>query len=144
MDTGIKSDIGRIREVLESFQKGDFHTGSSFFQSSGFPRGCCGDTTELLGLYLKEEYDKDVLYVVARGLGDNRDQSHAWLSLDGVTVDITADQFNDIGYEVESVVISDASPFHELFHSVESYPLNTESLKRSPISVVLDKVRSRL
>lgn len=144
MAKDMNSDVSRIREILESFQKGNFHTDSSFFHSYGFPVGCCGDITNLLGLYLKEEYGEDALYVEAQGLGDDREQSHAWLSLDGVLVDITGDQFNDIGYEVEPVVFSDVSPFHKLFHTVESYPINTDSLKGSPVAAVLSKVRSRL
>jgi len=144
LDKEIKSDIGRIREVLESFQKEDFHSGSSFYHSSSFPRGCCGDSTNLLGLFLKEKYGQDALYVEAKGLGDNRDLSHAWLLIDGVIVDITGDQFNDIGYEVEPVVISDTSDFHDLFHNVKSYSLNAESLKGTAIASVLSKVRARL
>lgn len=145
MKQSIINDIYEIRDTLKSFDKADFHSNSSFYHcSSGFPAGCCGDTTNLLGLFLKQQYDKDTLYISASGLGDNSDQSHAWLLCDGIIIDITADQFNDLGYEVSPVIISEQSHFHTLFDDVVSYALNTSTLRETAVGSVLAKVMSKM
>ena len=137
----IIDEIHAIRKTLESFGKSDFHSNSSFYHSSkGFPTGCCGDTTNLLGLYLKQKYDISTEYVSATGLGDNLGQSHAWLKIDSFTVDITADQFNEKGYTVGYVIIMEDSHFHTLFDDIDSYALNTETLKGTAVESVLYKV----
>lgn len=78
----------------------------------GFPKGCCGDTSELLAQYLKTKGIK-TLYV----WGQDPRGSHAWLVVedelvnghmldhhildgaeyvqDGLIIDITADQFGE-------------------------------------------------
>ncbi|EPR3583381.1 hypothetical protein ACU440_000528 [Vibrio alginolyticus] len=52
MNKEVKKKIHQIRDILASFEKSDFHSMTSFYHSSGFPNGCCGDATDLLGLYL--------------------------------------------------------------------------------------------
>lgn len=145
LEQHIIDDIYVIRKTLESFDKSDFHSNSSFYHcSTGFPTGCCGDTTNLLGLYLKQKYDISTEYVSATGLGDNQDQSHAWLTCGDFIVDITADQFNDKGYAVADVVIMKESHFHTLFDDIDSYALNTETLKGTAVESVLCKVINKI
>lgn len=55
----------------------------------GFPSGCCGITSELLGDYLNSMGVGTFEYV----WGELEGASHAWLECDGVIVDITSDQF---------------------------------------------------
>ncbi|ADG10178.1 hypothetical protein B7G68_08735 [Caulobacter segnis] len=75
-----------------------------------FPYGSCGDAALLLGRFLREQGAVDVRYVLGtRKLGDSW-SSHAWLNVDGLTVDITADQFEDME---EAVIVAVASPWHE-------------------------------
>ena len=57
-------------------------------------------------------------------------------------IDITADQFADSNCEIEPVIITDSSDFHSSFNNVESYELNSDSLKNTAIANVLDKVRA--
>lgn len=57
-----------------------------------FPGGTCGAVSDLLGQYLRQAYGLDARYVC--GLRDGQ-QSHAWVRVDDVIVDITADQFED-------------------------------------------------
>ncbi len=57
-----------------------------------FPHGACGDTCDLLGRYLGDHGLPEWEYVSAR----RGTRTHAWLEKDGVIVDITADQFDDI------------------------------------------------
>jgi hypothetical protein len=76
-----------------------------------FPRGCCGDTALLLGRFLCDHGAGDVQYVLGtRRLGDSW-SSHAWLVVDGLIVDITADQFDDVD---EEVIVAATSPWHAL------------------------------
>lgn len=57
-----------------------------------FPLGACGDTCDLLGRCLGEHGLQGWTYVSAR----RGERTHAWLEKDGVILDITADQFDDV------------------------------------------------
>ncbi|MBL0385622.1 hypothetical protein JJB07_03070 [Tumebacillus sp. ITR2] len=75
---------------------------------SRFPRGACGDTSDLLAMYLVDNGFSNVSYVC----GMDGSQSHAWLEFDGWLVDITADQF--VGVD-ESVIVTKDRSFHDRF-----------------------------
>ncbi|MCS4285754.1 hypothetical protein M2396_004058 [Pseudomonas sp. BIGb0278] len=66
-------------------------TGNVPMHIRGFPRGCCGIISELMGDYLNTVGIGEFFYVC--GMKDGA--SHAWLEVDGLIVDITADQFPD-------------------------------------------------
>jgi hypothetical protein len=70
-----------------------------------FPRGSCGDSALLLGHYLIDAGQSPFQYV----LGRKGDTSHAWLERDGLLVDITADQFPEIG---QPVIVTVNSSWH--------------------------------
>lgn len=138
----VKKEIHQIRDILASFDKSDFDSMTSFYNSSGFPSGCCGDATDLLGLYLLQHKGLGSEYVCGVGLGENSNQSHAWLHCNGYIIDITADQFNEDGYELPSVIIEKQSSFHELFHETTSRISNISYFKDTGIPDVLSKVLS--
>ncbi len=142
MNKYIEKKIYQIREILDQFEKADFHSMTSFYFSSGFPAGCCGDATDLLGLYLLKYHSLESNYVCGHGLGDSSNQTHAWLVCQGYIIDITADQFNDDGYELPSVIIDKQSPFHELFDKTTSRSISVEYLKGTGIPSVMAKVMS--
>ena len=54
-----------------------------------FPNGVCGDACDMLGQFLQETYGLQSEYVS----GKNGTWTHAWLEIDGLIIDITADQF---------------------------------------------------
>lgn len=66
-------------------------TGNVPMHIQGFPRGCCGIISELMGDYLNTLGIGEVFYVC--GMKDGA--SHAWLEVDGLIVDISGDQFSD-------------------------------------------------
>jgi hypothetical protein len=66
-------------------------TGNVPMHIQGFPRGCCGIISELMGDYLNTEGIGEFFYVC--GMKDGASQ--AWLEVDGLIVDITGDQFPD-------------------------------------------------
>jgi len=93
-----------FRSAIEKTEPSDFAT-SPWFEN--FPRGCCGDSSELLSKFL---FDKgfETNYV----WGMHRGQSHAWLEYHDYYIDITADQFNDID---ERVMITLDKSWHSKF-----------------------------
>lgn len=70
-----------------------------------YPLGACGDTCELLADYLRKVGLGDPTFVsgVNRGTG----QTHAWLELGELIIDITADQFDGVDHPV--IVTTDRS-----------------------------------
>ncbi len=98
----------------------------------GFPRGCCGDASDLVGEYLLNAGYENIWYVCGTYYPDTEDedadflgrQSHAWISIgyptdtDSIVVDITGDQFQDSHeYEFynEPVYVGTMDDFHGLF-----------------------------
>lgn len=81
----LKALVSRFRVAVEQVvaAKG----APSYIQ--GFPRGCCGIVSELMGDYLNTLSIGDFHYVCSAKYG----ASHAWLELDGLIIDITGDQF---------------------------------------------------
>ena len=85
-----------------------------------FPRGCCGDTCYRLGQYLLD-HDIASTYVCGNYYYDNpegRWQSHAWIMVNELIVDITGDQFKfsqDFIYYNLPVYVGKTDAFHELF-----------------------------
>jgi len=128
-----------IRQLAERFRSavdtalaaGEFNTDVVF---SAFPRGCCGDASELLAQYLLENGVKTV-YVCGTYSKDNLHmnyQSHAWLMTDdNLIVDITGDQFRDdpgfLNYG-KSVYVGEEDAFHRLFRVENSGVHENEGL----------------
>lgn len=81
-----------FRQAIESMDISLFPN-SSFFEN--FPKGCCGDASNLLSKYLSK-HGIETEYV----WGLKGEQSHAWLEYDVYLIDITADQFSDITQKV--------------------------------------------
>lgn len=79
-----------------------------------FPRGACGETTSLLGTYLRENGCGSFAYVCGQrpSPGDHHTETHAWLRRTDLIVDITADQFPEVD---EPVIVTRHSPWHEGF-----------------------------
>ena len=114
--------VCNFRKALEAASvAGEFYHKCVF---SGFPKGCCGDTCDLLGQYLishgiKTGYTSGVWY------GSNNNQhTHAWLVReDGLVIDITGDQFSDDSqfYNFNfPVYIGEETTFHQLFQERSS------------------------
>ena len=114
----------KFRKAIEiAYQKGLFFREQPF---ANFPRGCCGDTSDLLGEYLLEHGIR-TKYVCGTYRYDDFDNiySHAWLEINGrIVVDITADQFkwNPLFQNVPtpSCYVGERNDFYRLFE-VEPY-----------------------
>ncbi len=121
-----------------------------------FPFGSCGDASDVLGRFLSENGSPGWIYVC----GNRDDRTHAWLEKEGVSADITADQFEDAP---RPVIVALDSAWHENFaidsrrpiwedwtlsstarELQEAYRKILDSLKQDEeIQTVLDKMRKR-
>jgi len=76
-----------------------------------FPNGWCGTTCRAFGAYLCKKYhDEDFYYIC----GWRNNTSHAWIKVNDIIIDITADQFYDC---VDPIIVSfqNESSFHKTF-----------------------------
>jgi hypothetical protein len=107
-------DIARLASLATSFRAAIEKCGPNELTPDfgEFPHGSCGDTSLLLGTYLKEQ-DAGAFTYVDGGRGVSPDRCyHGWLEAEGVIVDITADQFPEVN---EPVIVATRSAWHETF-----------------------------
>jgi hypothetical protein len=112
--TMVEPDIPLLHSIATRFRQtietGDLNRLPYAFRR--FPSGCCGDAALFLGTYFKEQGLGSSAYVLgSRGSGLDF-HSHAWLTINGVIVDITADQFPEIS---DPVIVTAQSSWHEGF-----------------------------
>lgn len=93
----------RFRRALEDPE------GLQFPSLQRFPAGACGDASDLLARFLLDEGLGEWEHVSGR---DATGQTHAWIERNGFIVDITADQFCDVG---EPVTATTERSWHERF-----------------------------
>lgn len=105
----LKRLAGKARKIVETYC---VLSGDQLVQ--GFPKGCCGVVAELLGRYLIESGYQNVLYVC--GSMDEMG-THAWVEVDSIIVDITADQFGQ-----SSLIVTNHSEWHQKWERDESRP----------------------
>ena len=85
----------QFRDAIDAARDAGEFKGDFSFNS--FPRGCCGDASDLLAQFLLENGIK-TYYVCGTYRNGSFDgiQSHAWLKTENnVIVDITGDQFKN-------------------------------------------------
>ena len=105
--------VDKVKEFRDLIERTDFslHHDSEWF--SDFPRGCCGDTANLLWKFLQinfnGKYDSDIRIKN----GEKNGRWHAWLEYrDTIVIDVTADQFHSIS---EPVIITTDKEFYREF-----------------------------
>jgi hypothetical protein len=95
-----------VHDVRDRLDHADLSVAHECFRA--FPRGACGATCDVLATLLELRFGLTPLWVSA-DLGDGDTwSSHAWLEVEGVTVDITADQFGQA-----PVIVARTSPWHQ-------------------------------
>ena len=99
----LHSVAAAVRTRLEN---ADLSKAHACFRS--FPRGACGATCDVLATVLESRFSVKPIWVGADvGEGESW-SSHAWLEVEGFTVDITADQFGR-----EPVIVEKCSAWHD-------------------------------
>ena len=103
----MKDKIIEFRAVLDEIDWSKMPIGFN-----GFPRGTCGDISDILAEYLYSIGFSNITYVC----GERNGGSHAWLEISGLAIDITADQFDDVN---EPVLIQNPKIWHGQFSDQE-------------------------
>lgn len=75
---------------------------------ASFPSGACGNVSEVLARVMRERLGLDALYVSGTDSVDR--QSHAWVEVNDVIIDITADQFGQ-----PPVIVRARNPWHSIW-----------------------------
>lgn len=110
----IKEIATKFRKMMEGLKSQSQPSMRSLLPAlESFPHGNCGDTSELLQKYLHYKGYSDVEYVNGQHGGM---QTHAWLEVDGLIIDITADQFEEID---DAVMFTRDRSFHKRFKVLE-------------------------
>jgi len=107
-----------LRELAASFRAAILSARDDFppylkRKFSAFPKDCCGHASVLLALYLSDSGFADVRYVYNGRRGLSIDDSHAWVEVGRIIVDITADQFAD---NPSPVIATEERSWHSGFY----------------------------
>ena len=106
----LKAIATRFRRAIDETDRGNLP-----IQFKDFPAGACGDTSLLLGFYLKQQGAGAWDYVSGMRGEFGRRHSHAWIQQgDIIIIDITTDQFDEIE---TPVIVTNASAWHDSFDS---------------------------
>ena len=84
-----------------------------------FPAGSCGDASILLAQYLIDAGYDTPTYVSAELVRPPDLLSHAWIELDGVILDVTADGFEP---DAPPVIVAENSTWHGRFNRFDEHP----------------------
>lgn len=87
----IRNEVIKVRKALDKI---DWEKMPILFRA--FPRGACGDISDILAEHLYSLGLQKIEYVQGR----LNDGTHAWLETVGYAIDITADQFDEISSKV--------------------------------------------
>lgn len=115
-DIRLRSLESLARDFRIAIERSRPHLTSHSLQE--FPRGACGDVSDMFGVFLQKKGFANVTYVAGER-GSNKDgdwTTHAWLEVDGITVDISADQFSDAP---NSIIVERESEWHDSFERIK-------------------------
>lgn len=87
-----------VRDAATRFRAAREQGGLRLHSLADFPKGSCGEASELLGQYLSDSGLGT--WGCRSGMQLDPVFSHAWVERDGLIVDITADQFPDVSAPV--------------------------------------------
>lgn len=114
------------RKAIENYPKAKRDIGLH-----SFPNGACGHASAILGQCLKDFLDIEFDYVAGKFKEIENSPSHAWLQNKDFTVDITADQFEDIDIKVW---VTAKSKWHQ---DLEGKVLHTATFKHYDIGAMI-------
>ena len=95
----------------ESTPRDDF----AFELLTSFPTACCEYASLLLAWFLVEEQPDIQVELVTGELVSDRQSRHVWLSIDGLNVDITANQFD---VRLPCVLIASLGEWHARYDMI--------------------------
>lgn len=90
---------------------------------SMFPACCCELASLLLAWFLCEEHEGVTIDVVTGELKEDTEQRHLWLRLEGLNLDITADQFDTT---LPHTLITQPGGWHERYTVIHTEPFQRD------------------
>lgn len=88
-----------------------------------FPKGQCGNASDLLAQFLIDNGYSSIEYVCGNYDEHSEDkQSHAWLNVDGTVVDITGDQFKYHQKPLQNNRSVYVGPLDDFYKAFECHP----------------------
>ena len=115
----------RFRKMIE-----DTDRSKLTIEFEEFPVGSCGDTSVLLAQYLIDAGFDAPTYVSAELNVRGQSPGHAWLELDGIIIDITADGFD---INAPEVIVEKNSEWHEKFNILDEHPVSISMYQQDHI-----------
>ena len=85
-----------------------------------FPTGNCLNAAQMLAKYFRDNDVNNVTVISGEKIKGNG--SHAWVDVDGLIVDITADQFEEFSYP--KVFVGEESELHKLYKTTLAFQQN--------------------
>lgn len=123
---GFDQRVIEIREIAEKIRGAidrTIYPDQNHFMR-GFPHRCCHHACKILSLYFYDHTDLGIFEIVD---GEFNEERHQWLEKDGITIDISADQFGDL----PSVIVTRNSNWHAAFkRQPTDAPVDAEKLDR--------------
>ena len=123
-------DLEKLKNTCEQFRKlfDEHHQEMpEKHLRESFPRGCCREVSNTLGLYLKVNGFGIWDSVYAEGILKGEWKSHVWLQKGDIICDLTLDQF---GEEYPKVFVGEKQTFHAIFNIINSYPYTLDVSER--------------
>lgn len=131
-------DLEELKKVCEQFRKlfdEHHHEMPEKHLKEYFPRGCCCEVSNTLGLYLKINGFGVWNSVYAKGMLNGNEETHVWLQKEDIICDLTLDQF---GEKYPKVFVGDNKTFHTIFHKQNSEQYSLNDLARE-VYAILEK-----
>lgn len=118
----IRQIVTQVRQAMDELKTaGEISPSNIWFGK--FPNGSCGDMSIILATHLKNSGFDLPEYICGSHIDDGR--SHAWLRLDGICIDITADQFDFAPYPKVIVEYEEDYPLNKIFE-IDTQPSKYE------------------
>lgn len=101
-------------DFRNAFETSDLSEAPGFLPH--FPDGCCNWPTWMIGHFLKFEMCQSAEEINAERASPSGTIAHAWLSTDGIIIDITSDEFED---SEARIIVSRNSDWHRSWSIVQ-------------------------
>lgn len=105
----IATEVRQAMEQLKSESKIEWY----LLPFHDFPYGCCGDMSIILSTHFKNKGFSQAEYIC--GLHYRTCFSHAWIRIDGICIDITADQFEGMNFPKVIVEYEENYPLKDIY-----------------------------
>ena len=140
----------KFREAIEEAKcRGEFckkDKRHNWDRMMNFPNGCCDDTCDLLGYYLKENFEIFTEQVVGRYETGNYEDltNHVWLvTTDNEIIDITGDQFE----RNPRVYVGPENDFYKSLgkkHIQKNYDISKDDRLKNDYDIILKYINGNL